>query len=82
MKTSEVHECCNLCGTLARMAHCNAYGKMLPISIVSTYHNGICPLCGREMAITELRDFGYPDLTLINWRSMRRAIKEAEQEKI
>lgn len=38
----------------------NKYGK--PRGNPSTYHNGICEWCGKEKAVTEHRDYGYPEL--------------------
>lgn len=31
----------------------------------STYHKGVCEVCGEETAVTEARDFFYPDFTLL-----------------
>lgn len=31
------------------------------IFAVSTYHNGKCAVCGEIKAVTESRDFGYPE---------------------
>lgn len=80
-KTNEVYECCNSCGRLAHDVHAAVYKIRRPMAECSTYHEATCPLCGTKAAVTELRDFGYPDLTLINWRSLRRAIKEMKQGK-
>lgn len=32
---------------------------------ISTYHMGICDVCGKEKPITEARDFFYPDFDLL-----------------
>lgn len=45
--------CCYDCGVKAR-------GKPLPEWSIATYHDAICPVCGKEAAVTEPRDFGYP----------------------
>lgn len=29
---------------------------------VSTYHKGICEVCGKETSVTESRDFFYPNI--------------------
>lgn len=29
--------------------------------VCSTYHDGICDVCGEEKSVTEPRDFFYPD---------------------
>lgn len=33
---------------------------------VSTYHAGICDVCGKKEYVTEPRDFFYPDFTLLD----------------
>lgn len=43
---------CHDCGT--------KYGK--PRDGVATYHNGKCQWCGKDKAVTEDRDYGYPEL--------------------
>lgn len=35
-------------------------GAMLPKNHAATLHNDICDVCGREVAVTESRDYGYP----------------------
>ena len=36
-----------------------------PIALkISTFHTGICDVCGKEGAITEPRDFFYPDFNI------------------
>ena len=42
---------CSECG--------NKYGKAR--FTVSTFHAGICEWCGRKRAVTEDRDYGYPN---------------------
>lgn len=80
-RANEIYECCNNCGKLANLAHAAVYDVCLPMAQISTYHHGVCPLCGRESSVTELRDFGYPDLKLVNWRSVQRARKESNDRK-
>jgi hypothetical protein len=46
---------CTECGT--------KYGKGLDWSPVSTYHTGRCFCCGEVRAVTEERDYGYPEYT-------------------
>ena len=45
---------CYDCGIKAR-------GRPLPDGSISTYHEGKCGVCGKTKAVTEPRDFGYPD---------------------
>ena len=42
---------CSECG--------NKYGKAR--GRVSTFHTGICEWCGKEKAVTEDRDYHYPE---------------------
>lgn len=61
---------CNRCGKLANAAHANYYGSC-PRASISTFHTGICGMCGREVPVTEERDYGYPDLDLVNWKHVK-----------
>ena len=36
-------------------------GNVPPAFQVSTYHTGICGVCGKQKDVTEPRDFFYPD---------------------
>jgi len=47
---------CHDCGT--------KYGK--PRGGVATYHNGQCQWCGKDKAVTEHRDYGYPQAPSIS----------------
>ena len=49
---------CSDCGTKALQLPENRGKKRFT---VSTFHNGICGVCGQEKAVTEPRDFGYPE---------------------
>lgn len=72
MKNKEVHWVCSECGSLGRFLHLTVYKEAsLPMASLSTYHVGECELCGDERPVTELRDFGYLDLELINWKKFR-----------
>lgn len=37
-----------------------AIEQHLPVMKVSTFHEGICGICGKTKAVTEPRDYGYP----------------------
>ena len=50
-------EVCNECGIKAS----KAAGNDPPCFSVSTYHSGICEVCGEAKAVTEPRDFYYPE---------------------
>lgn len=45
---------CNDCGNKA------CYSQHRHPSLMSTYHIGICDVCGEKTFVTEPRDFGYP----------------------
>ena len=55
---------CYDCGVIANHLTClkeyNKLAKKLSFKI-STYHEGICDCCGVKKAITEARDFYYPN---------------------
>ena len=41
-------------------------GGRMDSSRMSTYHEGICPICLRSgQMLTEVRDYGYPEFTAI-----------------
>jgi hypothetical protein len=65
----KIHWCCSKCGTEANRLTClKRFGKE-PIKIkynCSTYHQGICDVCGNETGITQVRDFYNPDFSLLN----------------
>lgn len=55
-------------------------GSHVSVSVVSTYHLDTCDLCGRtDVSVTELRDFGYPDLRLVNWNRIKKLVKEEDE---
>lgn len=59
---------CGGCGITANYLTClKKYGRppLKKAFTVSTYHTGICDLCKEETSITEVRDFFYPDFSLI-----------------
>lgn len=70
MEKDYPHWVCTGCGMLANGLTClKKFGK-LPKQyafVTSTYHVGdICDICGnKESAVTEARDFFYPDFELI-----------------
>lgn len=45
---------------------------------VSTFHNGVCGVCGQTKAVTQPRDFFYPEFELDNdnLSPLSRTIKE------
>ena len=59
---------CDKCGKEANRLTClKKHGKE-PWKIkfsCSTYHKGICDVCGEETAVTEARDYFYPDFSLL-----------------
>jgi hypothetical protein len=65
----KINQVCSSCGISANILTClKKYGKP-PKKLcfdVSTYHKGKCDYCGRETNITEVRDFFYPDFSLID----------------
>lgn len=67
-KYPEVLAVCTPCGITANYLTClDIYGqppKKFQFS-VSTYHEGVCGVCGKETTVTEPRDFFYPNFKLI-----------------
>lgn len=59
---------CFPCGVTANYLTClRKYGQA-PLRAafeISTFHTGICGVCGHEAHVTEERDYFYPDFTLI-----------------
>lgn len=60
---------CRECGLEANRLTClKKYGAE-PLKAafdVSTFHDGVCGACGEKKAVTEPRDYFYPDFTLLN----------------
>jgi len=54
---THIHWVCADCGMKALKLK---YNKKCKAFSVSTYHHGICDVCGQNKAVTETRDFGYP----------------------
>jgi hypothetical protein len=46
-------------------------------TLVSTWHVGECDVCGQEKPITEVRDFGYFNKTLMTPKQQRESLKRA-----
>lgn len=68
IKTNKIHLVCKYCGLAANYLTCwKKYGQPPRKSnfLVSTYHTGECDFCGRDIAVTETRDFFYPDFDLL-----------------
>lgn len=65
----KIRKVCDQCGKEANRLTClKKYGKE-PIKIkfhTSTYHQGVCDVCGKEKPVTQPRDFFYPDFSLLN----------------
>lgn len=45
------------------------FGKNVQETRISTFHIGVCDVCGKEDAVTEPRDFGY---LKDNWRDAKK----------
>lgn len=59
---------CDDCGLEANRLTClKKYGAepLKPKFTISTYHLGICEVCGKEKGVTESRDFFHPDFSLL-----------------
>ncbi len=68
MQADEIQEVCHPCGITANYLTCLArYGQppLKPCYSVSTFHRGVCGVCGREEDVTEARDFFNPDFSLL-----------------
>lgn len=68
MTNKSIRVCCRDCGVAASNAtYMQKFGAkpMNPSFSVSTYCNGTCDCCGKDKAVTEVRDFFYPDFSLI-----------------
>lgn len=66
MKTIE--NVCDKCGIEANRLTCLKKYKKEPFKekySCSTYHFGRCDFCGKETYITEVRDFFFPDFSLM-----------------
>lgn len=68
MKMDYPHWVCDDCGLEANRLTClNKYGSE-PLKRkfdVSTYHGGVCEVCGKKKQVTESRDYFYPDFNLL-----------------
>jgi hypothetical protein len=59
---------CDACGLEANRLTClKKYGAepLKPKFDVSTYHLGICDVCGKEKNVAAARDFYYPNFDLL-----------------
>lgn len=59
---------CGRCGKEANRLTCLKKYCREPWKIkfsTSNYHKGICDVCGEETAVTEPRDYFYPDFSLL-----------------
>lgn len=68
VKVEEIKEVCDSCGIEANRLTClKKYGQE-PLKekfSVSTYHVGRCQACGKRKWVTEIRDYFYPDFSLL-----------------
>lgn len=67
MKTV-IQQVCAPCGVSANVLTCLKKYKDRPKKLqfqVSTWHDGECDFCGEVTGVTEVRDFFYPDFTLL-----------------
>lgn len=65
---SKIKTVCYECGVAANVLTClKKYGKPpMQLSFTcSTYHKGGCDFCKQVKQVTEVRDFFYPDFTLL-----------------
>lgn len=71
----KIHQVCDKCGKEANRLTClKKYGKE-PIKIKyrsSTYHEGVCDVCGKTTGVTEPRDFFNPDFSLLNINNLEK----------
>lgn len=68
MNNFDINEVCDDCGIEAHRLTCLERYNAEPTKAkktISTYHNGKCEVCGEEKAVTEARDFFYPDFALL-----------------
>ena len=67
-KSQEIRNVCCECGATANALTClQKYGvppEQISFSL-STWHQGKCDYCGYKKSVTEVRDFFYPDFSLI-----------------
>ena len=64
----EVDQVCHPCGITANYLTClRKYGNPPKKACfdLSTYHHGVCDVCGRMTSVTESRDFFYPTFSLL-----------------
>lgn len=70
---------CYPCGLAAKLITKGFRQQLKNAEVVSTYHEGKCDVCGRSgVAVTEPRDFSYPDFRVLNKAALRRMAKEIE----
>ena len=63
-----IHNVCSDCGIKANRLTClKKHGKEPDKKAfsLSTFHTGICDFCKQEKAVTETRDFFFPDFNLL-----------------
>ena len=68
---SPIRNVCSRCGILANHYTCLErfwWPAKKPCFDISTYHKWVCPICWKDTLLTEVRDFFYPDFSLIPLR--------------
>lgn len=64
----DIKKCCYECGVSANVLTCLRDRANRPNKLaysISTYHKDYCDFCGEDKAVTEVRDFFYPDFKLL-----------------
>lgn len=69
---NDINQVCYECGVTANVLTCLKRFKAPPKKLcylVSTYHEGVCDFCKKNMGVVGVRDFYYPDFSLLqkNW---------------
>jgi len=42
------------------------------INSIATYHESTCDVCGEKKAVTQTRDYGYPDPHAFIWKKVNK----------
>ena len=64
----DVNNCCHECGVSANVLTCLKKFKQPPYKLhhdISTFYCGVCDCCKVDKAVTEVRDYFYPDFSLL-----------------
>lgn len=71
MTNKQVRRVCDKCGIRANRITCLVKYGAEPLKLkfeLSTYQIDVCDVCGIRKAVTEPRDFFYPDFNLLKRR--------------